>query len=70
MVNLISCNCEIRDGTVGWDGDWKYEEDALGLFQKMLYDMKGSKEVNRLRLLWSFQKFYMSEFNLTELMLP
>ena len=32
--------------------------------------MKGSKEVNRLRLLWSFQKFYLTEFNLTELMIP
>ena len=76
-VNLLSYMAELLAGDRLYmlslrvfGEDWFKDEDRMHLYRKIIYDSKGSREVNRLRLFWSFQKLYLRDYNFYELVVP
>lgn len=69
LLNLLSYEVELLSGRKPANLHLGISEEILSeinesTFSQILYNIEGSVEVNKLRLLWSCQRYYLSKYSL------
>lgn len=75
LLNLLPFEAELVAGTKPPAMRYSLQEEVKfgiqePLFTLILYESHSSTEINKLRLLWSYQRYYLYKFSFSEFIIP